>query len=155
MRLVIPGREALEVRHVVLDMNGTITLDGTLVEEVVERLVRLKDGLQVWILTADTFGRASQVRELLGVETTVLEPGREAEQKAAFVRRLGADQSIAIGNGANDVLMLKESAIGICVVGREGASGAALAAADVVVCDVCDALDLLLNPRRLAATLRS
>jgi len=36
----------------------------------------------------------------------------------------------------------------------EGAAMATLLAADVVVTNICDALDLLLNPPRLIATLR-
>ncbi len=49
---------------------------------------------------------------------------------------MGTEHTVAIGNGSNDVLMLKESAIGICVVGGEGASTAALLSADVVVNDI-------------------
>jgi soluble P-type ATPase len=51
--------------------------------------------------------------------------------------------------------MLEECAIGVCVVGREGAAAAALLAANVVTTDICDALDLLLKPERLVATLRT
>jgi P-type E1-E2 ATPase len=78
----------------------------------------------------------------------------EAWQKAELVRRLGSDSTVAIGNGANDAQMLKEAAIGIAVVGPEGASAATVQQADVVTRSIVDALDLLLNPRRLVATLR-
>jgi soluble P-type ATPase len=40
------------------------------------------------------------------------------------------------------------------VIGREGTAAALLGAADVVVTRIEDALDLLLDPRRLVATLR-
>jgi len=50
--------------------------------------------------------------------------------------------------------MVGEPALGIAVVGPEGAAGAAVGAADVVVTDIRTALDLLLRPRRLVATLR-
>jgi P-type E1-E2 ATPase len=81
-----------------------------------------------------------------------LEPGRpETAQKADVVKQLGAERVVAIGNGANDADMLREAAVGIAVVGPEGLSGGALAAADVVVVSISDALGLLLNSRRLVA----
>jgi soluble P-type ATPase len=51
--------------------------------------------------------------------------------------------------------MLRVAALGIAVVQAEGASTEALAAADLVVPCVSDALDLFLNPRRLTASLRA
>jgi soluble P-type ATPase len=154
MKISIPGRATYDIGHVALDMNGTIGLDGALMEGVADRLALLSTMVRLVILTADTHGGASRVRDDLGLETVILKRGGEAEQKLAFIRRLGAEHSVAIGNGSNDILMLKESAIGICVVGIEGASTAALLAADIVVTDICDALDLLLKPQRLVATLR-
>jgi P-type E1-E2 ATPase len=78
----------------------------------------------------------------------------EDEQKAALVRDLGAASVVAVGNGANDALMLKEAALGIAVIEGEGASVAAVVNADVVCRSIRHALDLLLHPRRLSATLR-
>lgn len=154
MRLVIPGRNTYDLTHLILDMNGTLGLDGELLDGVAERLVSLHKELMPVMVTADTHGGASRVGESLGIETVVLTMGNQAEEKLKVLRRLGARQSAAIGNGANDALMLEESAVGICVVGAEGAATVALLAADVVVTDIRDALDLLLKPQRLAATLR-
>jgi soluble P-type ATPase len=154
VRLAIPSRGTYDIEHVVLDMNGTLAVDGEPVEGLVDRLARLGTVVDLAVLTADTHGGASRLRESLGLETIVLQQGGEAEQKLEFVRRLGIEHVIAIGNGANDTLMLEESAIGVCVVGAEGASVAALLASDVVVSSIGDALDLLLTPQRLVATLR-
>ena len=63
-------------------------------------------------------------------------PGNEQEQKRSFVADLGADSVVAIGQGANDALMLKEAAIGICVLSREGSAVETLLAADIVTPDV-------------------
>ena len=57
-------------------------------------------------------------------------------------------------NGTNDAEMLREAALGIAVIGPEGASGATVAAADLVCRSINDALGLLRDPRVLAATLR-
>ena len=155
MRVVVPGGDTYEIENLVLDMNGTIALDGELLEGVEERLALLRSMVRVVIITADTHGGVRRLEQRLGLETIVLKEGDESSQKLEFVRQLGVERSLAIGNGSNDALMLKESAIGVCVIGEEGASTLALLSADIVVTDVRDALDLLLKPDRLVATLRS
>jgi soluble P-type ATPase len=50
--------------------------------------------------------------------------------------------------------MLEESILGIAVIQKEGASAKTVAAADIVVTSITDALELVLNPLRIAATLR-
>ncbi len=51
--------------------------------------------------------------------------------------------------------MLKEAILGIAVIQREGAAAATLQAADAVTTDILAAFELLTNPLRLKATLRS
>ncbi len=155
LEVEIPGRGGVRLADLVLDVNGTIALDGALLPGVADRLRALGDSLAVHLLTADTHGRQDELDQALGLRATRLTTGRnQAEQKAEHVRRLGAAQVVAVGNGANDALMLREAALGIAVVGGEGAAVAAVREADVVVTDILAALDLLLNPRRLVATLR-
>lgn len=61
---------------------------------------------------------------------------------------------VCIGNGRNDHLMLRPAALAIAVVQQEGAWTDTLASAQVIVREIRDALDLLLYPQRLIATLR-
>ena len=150
----VPGWKSLRLEHAVFDVNGTLAVDGHLLDGVAERLAALRHRLQVHLLTADTHGGQAAIDRQLGLEAHRMTPGCEREQKAAFVRQLGGSGVVALGNGANDAGMLEASALSIAVLGREGASGETLAAADVVVTDICDALDLLLLPKRLSATLR-
>lgn len=155
LSLDIPGRGAYELVSLVLDVNGTIAEDGYLIPGVKERLARVMRSLDVKLVTADTYGRQTAIDHELELEAVRLHNGEpEAPQKAALVRQLGSASTIAIGNGANDALMLAEAAVGVAVIGPEGASTAALQSADVVALSVVDALDLLLHPRRLIATLR-
>jgi soluble P-type ATPase len=58
------------------------------------------------------------------------------------------------GNGLKDAPMLRAARLGIAIVGPEGASSAALAAAEVVCTSIIAALELLLDPVTLASTLR-
>ncbi len=150
----IPGRGRLEIEHLLLDLNGTLAEDGVVPDAVKERLRTLRAVLQVHVVTADTFGTAGRLHEL-GVQVQVLTPGDHIAAKAAIVRSLDASRTIAIGNGINDQGMLREAAVGIAIIGREGAAAETLRAADIVVTHPEDALDLLIHPKRLIATLRS
>lgn len=153
IRLDIPGRGVLELEDLVLDLNGTIALDGEVLAGVPERLAALSESLSVHLVTADTQGQAAAVAGQLMVRLVLVTPGDEAGQKRALVAGLGAERVVVIGNGANDAGMLQAAALGIAVLGPEGLAVEALRAADVVV-GIHDALDLLLHPRRLVATLR-
>jgi P-type E1-E2 ATPase len=155
VELSIPGFKKLTLVHLVLDYNGTLACDGLPLAGVQARLEALARGLQIHILTADTFGTVRERVAQWPAAVTVIPREQEAEAKADYVRQLGGAQTAAIGNGRNDRLMLKEAALGIALVQEEGAAVQALLAADVVTCDILAALDLLLNPARLTATLRS
>ncbi len=148
----IPGRGPLALEHVVLDLNGTLTDRGALLPGVPEALGRVRRELRVHLLSADTFGRLEAVAAHLGVRAGTIADG---EDKARFVRELGAERCAAIGNGANDRAMLEAAALGIAVLGPEGSAGVALAAADVVCASILDALALVVDPTALVATLRA
>ena len=152
--LHVPGVGEFEWEHLVLDVNGTLSLDGMLLPGVRERLQELAKDISVHLLTADTRGTAVAIAEMLGVDRTKVEPGHEAKQKRDYVESLGAERVVAIGNGNNDVLLLSAASLGIVVLGAEGTATRALAEADVVARGIVEALDLLLTPARLLATLR-
>ncbi len=137
-----------------LDLNGTIALDGEIIEGVEERLDQLSSLLSISIVTADTHGSARRLEESLGISICRIEPGKEDAQKLTLVQQLGKVNTVCIGNGSNDASMLRESALGICVAGREGASIKAIMNSDLMVSHINDTLDLLLKPDRLVATLR-
>ena len=155
IELNIPGRERLQLTHLVCDVNGTLTLDGRLVDSVKHSLSQLSDRLQIHLLTADTLGKQAEIDRLLGLTAVRLQPGDEVAQKTAYVTSLGAASVVAIGQGANDAGMLKAAGLGIVVLGREGAAISTLLAADVVVPDIISAFELLKKPLRLLATLRA
>jgi soluble P-type ATPase len=150
----IPGRRIYRFEHLILDLNGTISLDGYIIEGVVERLDALRSRLSILVITADTRGRAQELRKSLQVKIHKVDPGNEQAQKLALVMQLGSDSTVSIGNGSNDASMLKESILGICVLGPEGASIEAVTSCDLAVPDINAALDLLIKPERLIATLR-
>jgi soluble P-type ATPase len=151
----IVGFGTLRLEHLVLDYNGTLAVDGELLPGVKRRLAALSARLHLHVVTADTFGKARAGLGGLDCTLEILEGAGEDRAKAAYVRRLGPDRVACIGNGRNDRRMLRIAALGIAVVQAEGASTEAVAAADLLVPAVTDALDLFLRPRRLVASLRS
>lgn len=154
IELNIPGRGIIQLQHLVCDVNGTLAVDGQLAEGVARSLRTLQDRLNVHLLTADTHGRQHLIDQQLNIQAVRVQPGGESAQKADYVRGLGAGCVAAIGQGANDKAMLKTAALGICVLSMEGVAVETLLAADLLVPDVVPALELLVKPLRIAASLR-
>jgi soluble P-type ATPase len=154
IRIDVPGFGPVELHHLVSDFTGTLSEDGRLAEGLRERLGTLARDLEIHVLTADTFGRARE--ELAGMPCTVhiLTGADHDVQKERYVEALGPEGVMALGNGNNDRRMLKKARVGVAVCLREGCAADAVASADVVVTSAPDALDLLLHPKRLLATLR-
>jgi len=155
LEIDIPGFKSLQIDNLVLDYNGTIACDGVVLPGVLDRIQSLTHQLDVHVITADTYGGVQS--ELKGVQcqVSVLPPGKEDLGKLEFVRTLGVERTICIGNGRNDKLMVKEAAVGIVVCQGEGLAVESFIAADVICTSVLDALALLISPLRLVATLRS
>ena len=155
LNINIPGYPDMIIQYLVLDLNGTIASKGEIKESTVRLINALSRHLQVFVLTADTFGKAGDICQGINAEVTIIEKGREKEAKGDFVSKLGKQGTIALGNGMNDELMLEQSVLGITVMGEEGCSTRALKKADVLVKDIDDALEMIMNPDILKATLRS
>lgn len=154
IELPLPGREIkLELKNLVLDMNGTLTVDGQLVAGVEQMLEILKHTLRVYLLTSDTLGCGAAIAEKLGIPFfKVGAPG--GQDKLDFLNSIGPEETVVIGNGYNDRLILEKAAISMVVIGAEGCSVQALRQADIAVNSILTALELLLNPMRIIATLR-
>jgi soluble P-type ATPase len=150
----IPGYGRVEIEHFVSDFSGTLSEDGSLIPGVAEKISELAKKVQVHVLTSDTFGKAR--KELEGIKCTIhiLEGKDHTGQKERYVVGLGAESVAALGNGNNDGLMVKAAGIGIAVSLTEGCSIVACAAAKIFVKSPLDAIELLLNPKRLIATMR-
>jgi soluble P-type ATPase len=155
IELQIPGWGQLEIQHLVLDFNGTLATDGTLIEGVARQLHRLHEqGVNIYVITADTNGTVRKECEGLPVEVLVYDSATVAVNKMELVCRLGAAKTACIGNGRNDRKMFSASALSIAVLGEEGACVQSALQADVLVTSITQALELLLSPHRLKATLR-
>ena len=142
IHFTVPGDREYAIHSLVVDFNGTIATDGKLISGFAERARALHDqGVSLYVVTADTHGNVAKECAELPVAVHVTRPVQAEWDKENLIRRLGKDGCVAIGNGRNDVAMLKESALGICIAGAEGAYGPALCVSDVVVTNILDALD--------------
>ena len=149
----IPGWGEIALEYLLVDFNGTVALDGQIKTGVRELLEEAAKHLKVYVVTADTY--ESIDKEAAG-SFKIHKTGQVSSgiDKAELVRQLGPEQVVAIGNGANDAMMLREAALGIAVLGEEGCAASALREADVIVADITEGLAMLLDPKRLIATLR-
>ena len=153
----IPGREhPLEIEALILDYNGTIAKDGALIEGIPERLVKLADAVDVYVLTADTYGTVRGQCEPLGVTIRTFPHAGAAVCKEEIVRELKQSAKVcAVGNGLNDVQMMDAADFAVAVLEAEGMYAGLLPHANVLVRSAEEALDLFLEPDRLRATLRN
>jgi P-type E1-E2 ATPase len=154
IEFIIPGQGEYRLKHLVTDVNGTLAVDGQLIDGVAEQITSLRGQLTIHLLTADTHGRQAVINGQLGLTAVRIKPGDEASQKAEYVRRLGSEKVAAIGQGANDAKMLAEAHLGICVMSMEGVAKETLLASDLIAPTILSAFELLQNPKRIIASLR-
>ena len=154
IRFEVPGLGDYCIEHLVMDVNGTLAVDGQLIEGVALKLSHLQGLVKLHLLTADTHGKQYQIDQQLGLTAVRIQPGNEALQKLEYVRSLGRETVAAIGQGANDAEMLKAAKLGICVLSVEGVARDTLLACDLVAPTILSALELLEKPARIKASLR-
>jgi len=153
-RIDIPGWGSIDIENIVIDLNGTVATDGRIPPDLKEKIKSLSKIAKIYILTADTQGTADQEIPGMSVELKKISGESSKMGKFEFLKTLDLELTVAIGNGNNDQVILKEAALGIAVLGDEGVSVSAMKSADIVVKSIHDALDLFLKPKRLIATLK-
>ena len=152
--LDIPGYRQMILKHLVLDYNGTLAVDGNLAVGAGNLLARLAGTIDIHVITADTFGKVRERMADIPCTVSVLPVERQDQAKLDYITGLEASETVCMGNGRNDRLMLKAAGLGVAVVLEEGAAAQTIMAADIVCKNITDALELLLNPLRVTATLR-
>lgn len=152
--LTIPGTGNVQILHLIMDVNGTLAVDGVLLEGIPRAIASLANRLQIHLITADTHGGQDQIDQILGLKAVRLHPGNEARQKADYIRALGGQICAAIGQGANDAQMLAEAFLGIAIFSPEGLCVDTMKSARIVMPDIFSAFSLLEKPQRIVATLR-
>ena len=148
------GMQPSELCNLVLDFNGTIATDGKIIAEIKDQITAIEEqGVKVYCLTADSYGTATPQCEANGIEVKRFPLAEAGNEKAKIVHSLEG-QSMAVGNGLNDIPMLDAADMAVAVIGPEGCCAKLISHADIVVTSIFDALDLLLKPTRAKGLLR-
>ncbi|MCL2857300.1 MAG: ATPase P [Oscillospiraceae bacterium] len=155
MTIKIPGREALDIRAIVFDYNGTLATDGKLSDSVKVKLRELSKSYELYVLTADTYGSAARECEGLPVVLKTFDSEGASAFKAQIVKESNPAHCACVGNGFNDMDMFKEAALSVGVLGDEGIYAGLVQRSDILVNSIEDGLDLFLNTDRIRAVLRS
>lgn len=152
MKFPIPGTGELTIDTIILDLNGTISVGGQLVDGVKQRLQQLKaTGYRIVFFTGNTRNDADDLAAELGIEWRL---AKSAADKAAAAQDFHPDTCASIGNGRIDLDLMKAVKLGIVTLQAEGVQVETLLACDIVIPTITDALDLFLDEDRLIATLR-
>ncbi len=154
LEIDISGFGSVKLEYLVSDFTGTLSVDGILLPGIGEKLNEIAQFLEIHILTADTFEKACAEPESINCKINIIKGENLDIQKEDYIKNLGAEKVVALGNGMNDRRMLKTARLGIAVTEGEGCAVDALIAADIHVRSIAEGLDLLLNPKRFKATLR-
>ena len=152
MKYQIPGQVELELKTIILDLNGTLTVGGEIVDGAKERLTKLKSlGYQLIFFTGNTRGNADGIARELGIEWLLAESGEDKKKEA---QKLNPDTCVSIGNGLIDLELMKVVRLGIVTLQAEGVHVQTLLESDLVVPNINDALDLFIDEQKLIASLR-
>lgn len=154
MKIKIPNYNTFNLNKLAFDFNGTLATGGEVPEKIIKRLEKLTNDFEIYILTADTFGTVREMVADLAVEVAIIEGDDGTGFKRDFIKELGSAETIAIGNGNNDRLMVEEAAIGIAIIGNEGAAIDTILNSDLIINNIFNVFELLEEPARLIASLR-
>lgn len=154
IKVDIPGRESLELDNLVLDFNGTIAVDGRILENIKKPLTELSKLINIYVITADTYGVAKEECEKLDLKVITIPTGCAGAHKSELVKKLGQKSTAAIGNGFNDIEMFKEAELSVAVIEGEGTCSKLIINSDIVTRSIEDALNLFLIPNHIKADLR-
>ncbi len=151
----IPGFKDITITQALFDYNGTLAVDGILIKGVADLMVRLSRHVDIHVVTADTFGAVEKQLDGLPCRLCIIPSENQMVQKLDYAKETGLNNTVSIGNGRNDQLILKESILGIAILQKEGVAKETLLNADIVCTSIIDAIELLLSPKRLVASLRA
>lgn len=152
----VPWGEKYIIKNVVFDLNGTLANNGEIAGTTEELLKELAKHARIYIITADTHNTAESLKKKIGefTEIIVLQSDEHDLEKARFVHTLGFRETVTLGNGGNDLKMVQEGILSFGIMAGEGIYAPLLSKVDIVVHNIDHAIDMLINPMKIVATLR-
>lgn len=151
MKIKLPGRGLTEIDNIVFDFNGTLAKNSKLTGDAKDLIEKFQSRINIYIATSDIFGNVKD--ELKDLKVNIIDTKTGAE-KLAFIMKLGYTKTIAVGNGNNDILMLKKAVVGICINGLDGTTPECVSNSNIVINDVKNIVNLLENENLILSILQ-
>lgn len=152
MQYEIPESESIEIKTIVLDLNGTLAVKGQIIQGVKERIVVLKQlGIDIVLFSGDQRNNASELCNELGI--TFQKANSQKEKEQLFLN-YDSETTVAIGNARIDNGTFRHAKIAIATLQAEGIHTGILEHVDIIVPSINDALDLFIDSNSLKATMR-
>ncbi len=147
-----PNNSELFIETIVLDLNGTLAVNGKVSEETKSRILKLKSmAYRLVLISGDIRGNASVIAEDLEIELFL---GANSQEKAEQMQQFDKDKTAAIGNARIDIGTFDNAAISIATLQSEGIHSGIINHVDLIVPSIDDALNLFIDIKSLEATLR-
>ncbi len=153
IRIERPGLSPVEIEFVLIDLEGTLAIDRRVHPKAKDKINLLSKRARIYILTKEKKELIEENLRKVKAEIVYFAESGSSQRKLDLLHQLGPARCVAIGNGADDAAMIKEAAIGISIIGKEGSAGEAVRNSDLVFTDILDALEFLLKPLRQKTTL--
>ena len=83
MKINITDDKSITIDTLLLDANGTLTIDGILIDGVKERITELKKHFEIIILTGDRLGTAGALADKLEIKWELASTAAEKQLVAA------------------------------------------------------------------------
>ena len=145
--------ETLEINTIVLDLNGTLSVNGVIPSEIPGLLSQLKKlDVRLILLSGDIRGNAQKLADDLGMELVV---AKNAHEKEKAILQLEPETCAAVGNARIDIGAFKHAKLSIATLQAEGIHVDILKYVDILVPSVADALNLFINKKSLLATMKN
>jgi P-type E1-E2 ATPase len=149
----IPKGETIEINTIVLDLNGTLTVNGKL-ESSTEKLVKQlqNKGFRLVLISGDIRGNAKAIADKLGMDLYL---GSTSDEKAAQMQQFDKSKTAAIGNARIDIGTFENAILSIATLQSEGIHTTIIKHVDIIVPSIDNALQLFLDKKSLEGTLRA
>jgi len=152
MKFHIPNREEFEIKTILLDLNGTLSVKGKIVKGVKKRLKKLeKLDYRIILITGNHRGNANKLAQKLGIDCAVC---NNAEEKEKEILSLEPETCASIGNSRIDIGTFKHAKVSVLTIEGEGIHIETLPFCDIIVKSINDALDLFIDKDSLIATMK-
>lgn len=147
------GQEPLEIDYLMIDFEGTLASDGRVHPKAKDKINLLSKRTKVYILAKGENEKVQETLRRVKAELLFVNEEESSLKKLEFLLNLVPSRTVVIGNGMDDVRVMKEAGLSIAIIGKEGVSGELIQTADLLFTNMIDALDFLLKPLRQKATL--